>query len=85
MEKGFELADVEVTPHPGLGMTPTSQFPPTGRTAPLGTGSVLNMDIHMDIHSASGRIQLDVGNKPWVAQPQNPRIQVRVRRGRSPG
>ena len=79
MEEGLELAGIEMTPHPGLGRVPTSQLAATGRTAPADAGSMLN------VHTASGRIQLDVGNKPRVAQPQNPRIQVRVLHGRPPG
>ena len=35
----------------------------------------------MNIHPASGCVQLDIGNKPRVAQPQNPTIQVRVLHG----
>ncbi len=62
-------------------MIPTSQFATTGRTAPADTGSMINMDVH----AASRRVQLDVGNKPRVAQPQNPRIQVRVLHGLPPG
>jgi len=81
MKEGLELAGVEVTPHPGLGMIPTSQLAATGRTAPADAGSMLNMDVH----SASRRVQLDVTNKPRVAQPQNPRIQVRVLHGHPPG
>jgi len=81
MEEGLELAGVEVTPHPRLGMIPASQLAATGRTAPSDASRVLNMDIH----TASGRVQLHVGNKPRFAQPQNPRIQVRVLHGRPPG
>lgn len=81
MKEGLELAGVEVTPYPRLGMIPTSQLAATARTAPPDTGSVINMNIH----SASRRAQLDVGNKPRVAQPQDPRIQVRVLHGRPPG
>jgi hypothetical protein len=81
MAEGLERAGVEVTPHPRLGMIATSQFAPTGRTAPADAGSVFNMDIY----PASGRVQLDVGNKPRGAQPQNSRIQVRVLHGLPPG
>jgi hypothetical protein len=62
-------------------MIPTSQLASTGRTAPSDTGCVINMDIYL----ASNRVQRDIGNKPWIAQPQNPRIQVRVLHGHPPG
>ena len=82
MEEGLELAGVEATSHPGLGMIPTSQLASTGRTTtPPDIGSVINMDIH----STSGRVQLDISNKPRVAHPQNPTIQVRVLHGHPPG
>jgi hypothetical protein len=81
MEEGLELAGIEVTPCSRLGMIPTSQLAATGRTAPSDTDSMLNMDIH----PASCRVQFDVGNKPRVAQPQNPRIQVRVLHARPLG
>ena len=81
MEEGLELAGIEVTPYPGLGMITTSQFAATGRTKPPDTGSVININIH----PASCRVQLDVGNKPRVAQPQNLGIQVRVLHGHPPG
>ena len=70
-----------MTPNPGLGMIPASQLASTGRTSPSDTGSMVNMDIHL----AYGCVQLDISNKPRGAQPQNPRIQVRVLHDHPPG
>lgn len=81
MGKGLELAGVEVTPNPGLGMFPASQIAFTGRASPSDTGSMVNMDIHLTY----GCVQLDISNKPLGAQPQNPRIQVRVLHDHPPG
>lgn len=54
MEKGLELAGVEMTLNPGRCMIPASQLASTGRTSPSDTGSMINMVIHL----AYGCVQL---------------------------
>lgn len=80
-QERLELARVQMTPCPWLGMITASQIPSANRARRSDSRAVLNSDVHPPFD----RVQFNNPDKPWLGQAENPRIQVRVLNGSPPG
>jgi hypothetical protein len=62
MQERLELAGVQMSPNPKLGVIPASQVPSANWARPSNSRPVLNSDVHL----AFDRVQFNSLDKPWL-------------------